>query len=240
MKNMNQMPLPSVPYTVTIDDDPMVAKIIEAALGTRTVSFAGTAEILEKGDTLSPQAIFVDVHLDQENGLAALPRLREQYRYCPIIVITGDTGDQAISEALTLGADDFIMKPLRPREVVARLQARLADQALKQASQSLNYGDVQLDQVHRVLRGPKGERFLSPTELNLLVALMRSAGTTLERAMLKNQCWDHIAVSDNALDRKVFEVRRALADVGSGCSIGTAYGVGFYLEPPAAPTSIGQ
>jgi two-component system response regulator protein BraR/BceR len=239
MKNTKETLNPTVPYTVTIDDDPMVSKIIEAALGTRTLSFSATRDVLDRAEPLTPQAIFVDVHLDQENGLAALPRIREQYRYCPIIVITGDTNDTAIAEALTLGADDFIMKPLRPREVVARLQARLADQALKQGSQSLVYGDVQLDQIHRVLRGPKGERFLSPTELNLLVALMRSAGTTLERSMLKNQCWDHIAVSDNALDRKVFEVRRALADVGGGCSIGTAYGVGFYLEPGAESPSMG-
>lgn len=234
MEKTKAMPIScvSAPYTITIDDDPMVGKMIEAALGTSTVVFSSARELLAKAGNYQPQAIFVDVHLDEENGLSAIPQIRQNWRYCPIIVITGDSGDNAISEALTLGADDFIMKPLRPREVVARLQARLADQALKQNRQSLHFADVELDQVHRVLRGPKSERFLSPTELNLLVALMRSAGTTLERAMLKNQCWDHIAVSDNALDRKVFEVRRALMDVGSRCSIGTAYGVGFFLEFP--------
>jgi len=219
-------------YTLTIDDDPIVPKLIEGALGTRSVAFSTTKDLLTQAADLEPVAIFVDIHLNDENGLAALPAIRNRWRYCPVIVITGDTDDKAIAEALTLGADDFIMKPLRPREIVARLQARLADQALKQGRQSLKYGDLQLDQGHRVLRGPKGERFLSPTEINLLVALVRGAGTTLERAMLKNLCWDHIAVSDNALDRKVFEVRRALMDVGSQCSVGTAYGVGFYLETP--------
>lgn len=226
------------PYTLTIDDDPVVPKLIEAALGTPTHSFSSTRDLLTRADQYKPTAIFVDVHLDEENGLAALPKIRDAWRFCPIIVITGDNNDSAIAEALTLGADDFIMKPLRPREVVARLQARLADQALKQARQTLVFGDIELDQVHRVLRGPKGERFLSPTEMNLLVALMRGAGTTLERSMLKNPCWDHIAVSDNALDRKVFEVRRALADVGSRCAVGTAYGVGFFLEYPHEATSV--
>ena len=216
MGNIDKIQASATPYTVTIDDDPTVSKIIEAALGTPTVSFSSTRDVLEQ-NTLNPQAIFVDIHLDQENGLAALPKFREMFRYCPIIVITGDSNDKALAEALTLGADDFIMKPLRPREVVARLQARLADQALKQASQSLVFGDVQLDRGHRVLRGPKGERFLSPTEMNLLVALMRSA----------------------ALDRKVFEVRRALLDGGSRCSIGTAYGVGFFLEQSREEDSAG-
>lgn len=224
-------------FTITLDDDPIVPKLIEAALGTPTRAFASAKGLLSSPEAIEPLAIFVDVHLEGENGLTAIPSLRNRWRYCPIIVITGDSDDKAVSEALTMGADDFIMKPLRPREVVARLQARLADQAMKQGRQKVDFGDVHLDQTHRVLRGPKGERFLSPTEINLLVALMRSGGTTLERAMLKNRCWDHIAVSDNALDRKVFEVRRALMDVGSRCSIGTAYGVGFFIEQPSEEPS---
>jgi DNA-binding response OmpR family regulator len=192
--------------------------------------------MLQKAAALNPVAIFVDVHLDKENGLNALPDIRSLWRNCPIIVITADPAEEPISEALTRGADDFILKPLRPREIVARVQARLADHSLKQASHSLEYGDLKLDQTHRLLRGPKGEHFLSPTELNLLASLMRGAGTTLERATLKNQCWDHIVVSDNALDRKVFEVRKALLDVGSHCAIGTAYGIGFFLELP--PSSL--
>lgn len=224
--------VPTEPYTLTLDDDPVVAKLIEAALGTPTLAFSSAKQLLDAQQPLNPVAVFVDVHLNDENGLAALPLIRGRWRYCPIIVITSDPDDKALSDALTCGADDFIMKPLRPREVVARMQARLSDQALKQSSQVVNYSDLRLDQGYRLLRGPSSERFLSPTEMHLLVALMRSGGTTLERAMLKNQCWDHIAVSDNALDRKIFEVRRALLDVGSRCTIGTTYGVGFYLEAP--------
>lgn len=220
------------PYAIAIDDDPIVAKLIEAALGTRILAFSGARPLLQADRDWNPIAIFVDVHLEGENGLSALPEIRQRWRYCPIIVITGDSDDKAIAEALSLGADDFMMKPLRPREIIARLQARLTDQAMKRGSQSICFGDIQLDQAHRLLKGPKGERFLSPTEMNLLLALMRSGGTTLERGVLKNQCWDHIAVSDNALDRKVFEVRRALGDVGSRSSIATAYGVGFFLESP--------
>ncbi len=228
--NTNPNPLLPAPYTLTVDDDPIVGKLIEGSLGIPSKSFASAQEVLSQAAELNPIAIFLDVHLNEENGLAAIPELRKHWRYCPILVITGDNNESAIAEALALGADDFIMKPLRAREVVARLQARLADQALKKDNQSIVYGDVTLDQVHRVLRGPRGERYLSPTEMNLLGSLMRSSGTTLERNVLKNQCWDHIAVSDNALDRKVFEVRRALNDVGSRCSIGTAYGVGFFFE----------
>jgi len=231
--------VPAEPYTLTLDDDPIVARLIEAALGTPTLAYDSAKTLLQDDRVLNPVAVFVDVHLNDESGIAALPEIRQRWRYCPIIVITADPDDKALADALTCGADDFIMKPLRPREVVARLQARLADQALKQNTQSVSYGDVRLDQGYRTLRGPKGERFLSPTEMNLLLALMRSGGTTLERSMLKNQCWDHIAVSDNALDRKIFEVRRALLDVGSACSIGTTYGVGFFLEAPSQSVSAG-
>ncbi len=220
----------SQPYTITVDDDPIVPRMIEAAVGIRTLEFASAKQMLAQTASLLPKAVFVDIHLDGENGLTTLPEIRSRWPYVPILVVTADSTEERISEALAMGADDFILKPLRPIEVVARLQARLADQALKQASQNLAWGDLKLDQAQRVLHGPKGERFLSPTELGLLAALIKGAGNTLERNLLKALCWEGLAVSDNALDRKVFEVRKAITEVGSDCVVRTTYGIGFALS----------
>ncbi len=233
-------------YTVTLDDDPMVPRMIQKALGLKTVAFTSAEKLLAAVDSYQPVAAFIDIHLGTEpNGLGILPVLRERWPFCPILVVTADPTDEAVTDALARGADDFLRKPIRPKELNARLQTRLVDQAQKQAKNVVTLADVAVDQAYRTLRGPTGERYLSPTETNLLLALIQAHGTTVPRSTLKTRCWDQIAVSNNALDRKIYELRRALGEVGSRLEIGTAYGVGFSLSigaesagsPNAAPAS---
>jgi len=218
-------------YTITLDDDPMVSKMIQKALGLKTIPFSSAEKLTESIDRYQPVAAFIDIHLDADsNGLSIIPKLKEKWPFCPILVVTADPTDDAVTEALACGADDFIRKPIRPKELSARLQTRLIDQAQKEAKNVIPFADVALDRAYRTLRGPSGERYLSPTETNLFLALVQARGTTVPRSTLKMRCWDQIAVSNNALDRKIYELRRALQEVGSRLAIGTAYGVGFSLE----------
>ena len=90
--------------------------------------------------------------------------------------------------------------------------------------------DVVLDAANSLLKGPTSMRSLSPTELKLLVHLFQAEGTPVSRSSLKFSCWHQIAVSENALDRKIYEVRKALTDVGSLLKIETIYGEGFLLK----------
>lgn len=218
-------------YTITLDDDPMVSKMIQKALGIKTIAFTSAEKLAADADRYHPVAAFIDIHLDADkNGLSIIPALKEKWPFCPILVITGDPTDDAVTEALASGADDFLRKPIRPKELSARLQTRLVDQAQKEAKNVIHFADVTLDRAYRALRGPNGERYLSPTETNLFLALVQARGTTVPRSTLKMRCWDQITVSNNALDRKIYELRRALQEVGSHLEIGTAYGVGFSLE----------
>jgi DNA-binding response OmpR family regulator len=220
-------------YTITLDDDPMVGRIIQKTLGMRSVQFTSGESLLSEADNHKPTAVFIDIHLDSGvNGLQTIPVLKAKWPFCPIIVITSDPTDEAVNEALASGADDFVRKPIRPKELTARLRTRLMDHAEKEAKQVVHTGDITVDQAHHLLRGPQGDRYLSSTEINLLLSLVQAQGTTVPRAQLKSRCWDQIAVSDNALDRKVYEVRRALRDVGSKIEVGTSYGIGFSLSVP--------
>lgn len=223
-------------YTITLDDDPIVAKLIAKSLGIRTVGYPSVESLVAADLKEAPVACFIDIHLGMgAKGLAALPLLREKLPFCPLIVITSDPSEAAVGEALASGADDFVQKPIRPQEISARLQTRLLDQLQKQTQSILKVGDAELDRAHRILRGPAGERYLSDTEVNLFICLSQAKGTIVQRHALKKRCWGQIAVSDNALDRKVYEVRRALKEIGSRVRLDTAYGVGFSMEVEAPP-----
>jgi len=218
-------------YTITLDDDSLVHRIIERSTGIRSIPFKTGAELLEQASNLSPVAAFVDIHLGvDECGLHLIPSLREKWPFCPMIIITSDPSEMLVSEALACGADDFVTKPIRGKELLARLQTRLVDQAQKEAKQSIHFGDLTFDSSHRMLTGAKGQRYLSTTETNLLLCLLQAKGTIVLRDTLKLRCWGPLKVSDGALDRKIYEVRRALEEIGGNMTIKTAYGVGFGLE----------
>ena len=219
-------------YTITLDDDPMVSRLIQKALGIKSLGFSSAARLLECASDYKPLAAFIDIHLDSDSGLSIIPTLKEKWPFCPILVVTSDPTEDAVAEGLASGADDFVRKPIRPKELQSRLQARFVDQAQKEAKNVLDLADIRLDRAHRELSGPDGERYLSDTEINLLVALIQAKGTVVPRNTLKLRCWGQIAVSDNALDRKIYEVRRALKEIGSRITVTTAYGVGFSLGPP--------
>jgi DNA-binding response OmpR family regulator len=217
-------------YTVTLDDDPIVPRLIETTLRIPTRAFADAAKLVEAAPALNPVAVFIDIHLNSDStGISILPALRQAWPFAPIIVITADPSDEAVSEALASGADDFVRKPLRPKELIARVQTRLVDQAQKEARQLYHFSNLELNQQSRCLRGPKSERFLSPTEMSLYLALTQARGTVVSRKVLKQRCWDNVRVSDNALDRKVHELRKVLMDVGGEVSVGTSYGAGFFI-----------
>lgn len=218
-------------YTVTLDDDPMVHKIIERSVGLKSMPYHNAEALLQVADTLKPVAVFIDINLGlEDSGLRVIPTLREKWSYCPMIVVTSDPSEVAVSEALASGADDFVTKPIRGKELLARLQARLVDQALKEAKQAIRFGDITFDTAHRMLAGSRGNRYLSTTETNLLLCLLQAKGTIVLRDTLKLRCWGPLKVSDGALDRKIYEVRRALEEIGGETTIRTAYGVGFGLE----------
>ncbi|NBX68443.1 MAG: DNA-binding response regulator [Proteobacteria bacterium] len=217
-------------YTLTLDDDPLVPKLIEKALSLPTVTFSSESELRPQLPNLNPSAVFIDVHLREGSGLNLIPELAHQWPFIPLIVITADSNESFILEALARGADDFIRKPIKPSELKARLQKRWKDQAKKQSLSVLNHKDIVLDAANALLKGPKSTRSLSPTEVRLLVHLLQAEGTPISRSALKFSCWHQIAVSENSLDRKIYEVRKALLDVGSLLEIETIYGEGFVLK----------
>ena len=111
-------------YTVTLDDDPMISRIVEKFLGISSLAYETIADLEQDLPKLNPEAFFIDVHLKEECGLDIIPKLRLQFPETPLIVASSGTDAQLISRALASGANDFISKPLKKDEIVSRFLIR--------------------------------------------------------------------------------------------------------------------
>ena len=218
-------------YTITLDDDPIVARMVQEILGIKTFAFVSASELKANFDQLDPIGVFVDIHLaGDECGLDIVPQIKARWPYCPIIVVTSDYAESLVGQALAIGADDFILKPIRPGELIARLLTRKSEIDLRNNQTILRFGDVTLNLRHKSLNGPKGQVFQSPREVEILAYLIRSQGVVIDKANLKRRIWGNISVSDNALDRKLFEVRKGIRAVSDSVEIRAVYGQGIVLR----------
>ena len=221
-------------HIIVLDPDPRILPLVKTITGRPSLSFPSALEFQAKWDEITPLAFFIDIKVDNcEEGLKSVPLLKERWPFCPTIVIADDPQVQLLSEALASGADDFISKPLKPKELLARLQSRLDNLAKRQFKEVEPIGDLVVDKTHRTLSGKKETRHLSPTEMNLLLCLHHAKGTVVQRDTLKRRCWGQVYVSDNALNRKLHEVRRIVKELSPHVEIKTLYGVGFVLEVEA-------
>jgi DNA-binding response OmpR family regulator len=217
---------------VVLEDDPAVARIINRATGLPTENATTITELETVLNTVEPMALFFDVHLGMNSsGLEYIPLFKQRLPFCPLIVVTGDHSPELVGDALAAGADDFIYKPLNVKEIAARLQVRLSELSVRRNIEVVNLGDVSIDFVHRVIANQnRVKRFLSPTEMSMLHCLISAQGTVVRREIIKRKCWGELHVSDNALNRKLHEVRKALQEISNHVSVETVYGTGFSLR----------
>ena len=155
--------------------------------------------------------------------------LRSWWVYCPIIVVTASPGDDIVGLALAAGANDYLRKPMNPKELAARLHARTVEMQQRAAMDSIQIGDSTLDIIRRCLSGKKGKRHLSELDARLLAHLARSPETLISRPELKQVLWGGLRITDNALDKRLCELRQALRDVGASASLLSYYGKGLRL-----------
>jgi DNA-binding response OmpR family regulator len=225
---MNHSPAEEHNYAVVLDDDPMVSQVIEKILDMPVRAFFSASDLRKSIGELQPFAAFVDIHLSpEESGLDMLGELRSSWNHCPLVVITADNAEDHIKTALSRGADDFISKPIRPKELESRVNLRLKDFATKNSADIFQLHDLTVDRLRRVVKSDKGVRYVTPMDINILTVLKKNLGKQVRREDLKTECWGNISVTDNALNRKLHEIRGVVKDLSTKFEIKTIYGVGF-------------
>lgn len=187
------------------------------------------------------ELVLLDLGLPDVEGLDLCAELRAEHPDLVLVVVTARTQESDAVRALDGGADDVVLKPFRPVELLARLRAHLRRREPALGPQELRCGSLRLDLRGRRAWVASNELTLRPKEHELLTALVAEAGQAVRREHLMDLVWDeHWHGSTKTLDVHVANLRRKLADAGDTWDrIATLRGFGYRYEvdPPAAPSS---
>ncbi len=225
-----------MPQTVlVVDDERDIVELLRYHLtqaGYRVVSAADGHEALEKARRERPRLIVLDLMLPSLPGgeVARILKQDERTRTIPIIMLTarGEEIDRVVG--FELGADDYVVKPFSPRELVLRVHAILRREGQDEPQRRLVYEPLVIDlTAHSVLVGGE-EVSLTITEFRLLHRLARRPGRAYSRDQLLSDVWGYGGdLETRTVDTHVKRLRSKLKGVGSW--IQTVRGVGYRFRP---------
>jgi two-component system, OmpR family, response regulator len=215
------------------DDQPLAAAVSEglAAEGFRVEVALDGGGGLALARKRRFDLIVLDLMLPTIDGLRFCDLLRQDGDWTPVLVLTAKRGEQAETEALETGADDFLTKPFSFRVLVARLRSLLRRHRRERPA-TLVAGDLVLDTAgYRCLRGDI-EIDLTPREFALLECLMRRAGEAVNKRELLDEVWDWAFDDDsNIVEVYVGYLRKKIDCPFGREAIRTVRGVGYRLDP---------
>lgn len=227
---------PSNPRVLVVEDEEAFIDALTVGLAREgfEVSVARDgAEALEIFDGVDPDVVLLDVMLPSLSGIDVCRELRQRSSV-PIIMVTAKSSEVDTVVGLEVGADDYVSKPYRLRELVARIRAVLRRRAAAVGQPVLpsgvvEVGDVRVDtERHEVM--VRGAAVPMPLkEFELLTVLMASAGRVLTRSALINEVWGYDYVGDTkTLDVHVKRLRAKIEDEpGNPTRIVTIRGLGY-------------
>ncbi|WP_300455319.1 phosphate regulon transcriptional regulator PhoB [Accumulibacter sp.] len=233
-------PVSRLPQVLVVEDDKGIQELLRFTLvcGGYQPLCADTAEDVEPllREAL-PDLALIDWMLPGKSGLALTARLRgdARTRKLPIILLTarGEEADRVAG--LEGGADDYIVKPFSPKELIARVQAVLRRCAPELVKGTLSAGVIELDTVSYEAR-VSGQRItLTPTEFRLLRFLIANPGRVYSRQQLLDNVWgDQVYIEDRTVDIHIRRLRVALGPIAEQM-VQTVRGAGYKLVAHRAP-----
>lgn len=171
----------------------------------------------------------VDISLPDGNGFAVCTEIKER-QDIPVIFLTASDDEASVVTGLNMGADDYVTKPFRPRELVARIKAALRKGG--KASSSFNIGGLLVDTASGIVKKNGSEIFLSALEYRLLLVFVSNPKSIITRDRLLNELWDAAGefVTDNALTVYIKRLREKIEDDPAAPRIiRTVRGTGYRL-----------
>ncbi|WP_375384757.1 MtrAB system response regulator MtrA [uncultured Microbacterium sp.] len=219
---------------LVVDDDTALAEMIGIVLrteGFETAFCADGSKAVEVWREERPDLILLDLMLPGMDGIEICTRVRAESGI-PIIMLTARTDTADVVKGLEVGADDYIVKPFNPKELVARIRTRLRP-AAQSAAEVLRIGDLTVDvAAHEVRRAEKHGEIaiaLTPLEFELLVALASKPQQVFSREMLLEQVWGYHYKADTRLVNVHVQRLRAKVelDPDNPTIVTTVRGVGY-------------
>ncbi|MCZ7535210.1 MAG: response regulator transcription factor [Acidimicrobiia bacterium] len=230
---------PRRPHNVLIveDDDGIGSGLVRALTGEGyTTTWAPDAADALRQASADIDLILLDLGLPDMDGVELCRRLHQISPRTPILVLTARSSETDIVVGLDAGADDYLVKPFRLAELLARLRALIRRRGPDSDDEStLSVGDLLIDTDARRVHVAGIEIDLRPKEFDLLVLLARNAGKAVTREQAMSDVWDeHWFGSTKTLDVHIAALRQRLGEHGpQGSRITTLRGVGYRYELPS-------
>ena len=213
------------------DDAEIVSALMEflRAEGFLVENAAGQKEALQKIRERDYDLLLVDISLADGNGYAVCAAARAEKEDIAVIFLTASADEYSTVAGLDMGADDYVVKPFRPRELVSRIRSV---RRRRGRETRLEYRGLSVDPVRGKVCGTDGEIFLSALEYRLLLTFFQHRGEVLSRSRLLEEIWDASGefVNDNTLTVYIKRLRdKVEKDPTDPVYIRTIRGLGYKL-----------
>jgi len=220
-----------------VEDDPAIAAFVQTALEREGFE----TELVKRGDTAlarveaaPPDLILLDLMLPGLDGLQVCQALRRRPQYIPIIMLTAKDDDVDKIVGLEIGADDYITKPFKMRELLARIRAllRLVQYSTGSAARALRYGPLEINLEGRTVRRDGQLVSLTPKEFDLLALLASNPRRVFGRETLLEKVWGYdYAVETRTVDVHIQRLRQKIEpDPHEARFLVTVRNIGYKFE----------
>jgi DNA-binding response OmpR family regulator len=204
---------------LVIDDEAMIRKTVRLACekeGYAVQEAENGAEALTKVDSFRPDIILLDLMLPDISGFDVCRDIRRAGTKVPILILSAKTEEIDVVVGLEIGADDYVIKPFRPRELLARIAAHLRKSRQEEDRESdgrMIFRDLVIDANERRVYRAEEEIQLTHTEFDLLSFLASNAGKVLSREKILNSVWGYeYPIETRVIDVHVRNLRRKIED----------------------------
>ena len=189
------------PKILVVDDDPAISEMLTIVLeaeGFEPIAVTDGNEAVSAFHEHEPELILLDLMLPGMNGVDICRAIRSESAV-PIVMLTAKTDTVDVVLGLESGADDYITKPFKPKELVARIRARLR-RTDSSSSELIEVGDLVVDVPEHTVKRVDGEELsLTPLEFDLLLEMARKPGQVHTREALLESVWGYRHASDTRL-----------------------------------------
>ncbi|MCT9389101.1 efflux system response regulator transcription factor AdeR [Acinetobacter baumannii] len=225
---------------LVVEDEYDIGDIIEQYLkreGMRVIRAMNGKQAIEIHASQSIDLILLDIKLPELNGWEVLSKIRQKAQ-TPVIMLTALDQDIDKVMALRIGADDFVVKPFNPNEVVARVQAvlRRTHQNQQAAVKNLFYKNIEINtEIHSVYINQVDKKTLlnlTLTEYKILLLMINQPHRVFTRGELMNQCLPDSDALERTVDSHVSKLRKKLEEQGLEHMLINVRGVGYRLDHP--------
>jgi two-component system response regulator VanR len=224
-----------------VDDEQEIADLVELYLDNENYTvfkFYSAQEALDCIEAIELDLAILDIMLPGASGLSICKKIREKHTY-PIIMLTAKDAETDKITGLTLGADDYITKPFRPLELVARVKAQLrrykkySGDTFKEDKSVIVHSGLAINvKTHEALLNDESLS-LTPTEFSILRILCENKGNVVSSETLFHEIWgdEYFSKSNNTITVHIRHLREKLGDTMDKPSyIKTVWGVGYKIE----------